>query len=256
MTGKNKIKLITSLQQKKYRKKNNLFFVEGLKNTLELLQSDFRVSEILGTPHMLKQISTFYPEVKITETSPAEYKKISALKTPPEIMALCAIPTFEPDREAFTKNLNLVLDDITDPGNMGTIIRTAHWFGINNIICSSGCVDVFNPKVVQSAMGSITKVQIIYTELLSFLQEQKDNNLPVYGAFLNGKNLYQCNVSKKGFLVLGNESNGINKEVEKIVTQKVQIPQFTAHGDFMDSLNVSIACAVLCSEFSRGIYSK
>lgn len=251
MLGKNKIKLLRSLQQKKYRKKYNLFYVEGIKNTREILKSGWEVMEIIGTPQLLQQVENIKKGITNSTITPGEYKKISGLKTPPDIMVVCKIPELAVDPGAIENSLNLVLDSVTDPGNLGTIIRTAHWFGIQNIICSLSCVDVFNPKVVQSAMGSITHINIIYTNLIPFLEKQKSKGHAIYGAFLKGTSLYQTQLSKKGFLVLGNESNGISSDVEETITQKLHIPQFTNSTDNMDSLNVSIACAVFCSEFSR-----
>nr|WP_294936826.1 RNA methyltransferase [uncultured Flavobacterium sp.] len=240
MLSKNQIKLITSLQQKKYRKQQQLFFAEGIKVIQELLNSNFVLEHIFVTDAIFPKI----PKDKITVITEAELKKISALATPNNCLALFKIPAEQPVSE---NGLVLALDDIRDPGNLGTIVRLADWFGIKQIVCSAETVDVFNPKVVQATMGSITRVNMIYTDLAEFLQQTK---LPVFGTFMDGKNIYKSDLPAEGIIVMGNEANGISAEIEKLTTQRISIPRF---GDLQqtESLNVATATAIILSEFKR-----
>lgn len=238
MLSKNQIKLITLLKQKKYRLQYGFFVVEGVKTIKELLQSDFEL-------HTLYTTKTFNidakDEVLISEK---ELKRISYMTTPNKALAIFKIP--EP---IFLKNDNLIvaLDAVRDPGNLGTIIRLCDWFGIADLVCSKETVDCFNPKVIQATMGSITRVNVRYIDLKVFLKETK---LPVFGAFMDGKNVYRSKLPKKGVLVMGNEANGVSKEIKALITEKISIPQF---GDIQEteSLNVATATAILLSEFRR-----
>lgn len=241
MFSKSQIKLIKSLSLKKFRIKERLFVVEGKKGIFELLQSGlslhsiFTLEDIFNTP----QERTFL-------ISEADLKRVSNLKTPQTALAVFHIPEVEtPSMDGLT----VVLDEIQDPGNLGTIIRMCDWFGIKEIICSHGTVDCYNPKVVQATMGSIARVNINYLDLVDFLKEAK-KDLPVYGAFLEGENLYTQSLSPTGMIVMGNEANGISSEIEKLVTQKLSIPQFGESSE-TESLNVATATAIFLSEFRR-----
>jgi len=234
--SKNQIKNITRLKQKKYRQQEGLFIAEGGKVIKEFLNSTFKLVDLFTT-------ETFNVENE-SIISEADLKKISCLTTPNTALAIFKMP----DAKALkNEGLILALDDIRDPGNLGTIIRLCDWFGIKQLVCSHKTVDCYNPKVVQATMGSLTRVKIVYTDLSAYL---KAINLPVFGAFMDGKNVYQTNLPKAGILVLGNEANGISSIIETCVTDKISIPRF---GDLQatESLNVATAGAILLSEFRR-----
>lgn len=180
--------------------------------------------------------------------APAEMKRISGLQAPPPVLALVVIPRYEflPDY----KNLVLCLDDIQDPGNLGTIIRLADWFGIKDIICSPGTADCFSPKVVQATMGAIARVRMYYADPVVFLTET-GANVPVYGTFLDGENIYDASLDTKGVIVLGNEGKGISRRVALAVTRKLYIPSYPGGDSTVESLNVASAAAIVCSEFRR-----
>jgi RNA methyltransferase, TrmH family len=190
MLSKNQIKFVNSLKQKKYREEHNLFIAEGAKIVPELLSSEIKVKQVFATSEFLRK-NKIGNTIERFEIKEAELERISCQMTPNEVLALCEIPAYTLDKNTFKDHLTLVLDDIKDPGNMGTIIRIADWFGIGNVVCSNNCVDVFNPKVVQSTMGSISRIKVFYTDLNGFIAEQKDlNKLPVFGALLEGESIY------------------------------------------------------------------
>lgn len=240
MVSKSQIKLITSLQQKKYRNKTGLFLVEGLKGIFEFLHSSFELHELYTVDTALFDVS---PK-KIISVTEAELKKISQLTTPNKALALFKIP--EP-LAAKDSGLTVVLDDVRDPGNLGTIIRLCDWFGVQQLVCSLNTVDCYNPKVVQATMGSLTRVPIIYTNVVDYLDE---NSLPIYGAVMNGDNIYKSTLPEKAVLVMGNEANGVSKEVENLINKKITIPRFGTLQQ-TESLNVATATAILLSEFKR-----
>ena len=239
MLSKNQIKLITSLKQKKYRDIHRLFVVEGVKGINELLQSHLKLDLLFDTS------DSFLGNVGAIKISEKELKKISFLKTPNKALAVFKIPESQPVE--FTK-LIVALDAIRDPGNLGTIIRLCDWFGVRDLICSTGTVDCYNPKVIQATMGSITRVNISYIDLETILSSQKE--LPVFGAFMDGDTIYNEKLPEKGILVLGNEANGISKSVEQLVSKRMSIPRFGAL-KATESLNVATAAAIILSEFRR-----
>ena len=240
MLSKNQIKLITSLQQKKYRKQEQLFFAEGVKVVQELLHSNFELQELFTTKQDFLSVS----KDKLHAISEAELKKISALATPNSCLAVFKIPKAKEMKES---GLILALEDVRDPGNLGTIIRLCDWFGIETLFCSEETVDIYNPKVVQATMGSISRVNVVYGDLENFLVKTK---LTVFGTFMDGKNIYQESLPNDGVIVMGNEANGISEAVEKLVTDRIAIPRF---GDLQitESLNVATATAIILSEFKR-----
>ncbi|NNL16267.1 MAG: RNA methyltransferase [Flavobacteriaceae bacterium] len=245
MLSKSQIKLITSLDKKKYRNKHQLFVVEGIKSIEEFLYSDYELYLLFSVGDIYKNkdvISTF-----ITE---AELKKISFLSSPNSALAVFKIPESKP---IGNDRLIVALDGISDPGNLGTIIRLCDWFGIKDLICSSNTVDCFNPKVVQSSMGSLTRVNITYLDLEDHLINRQDEL--IYGAFMNGESIYSSSVENKGILVFGNESNGIREEIEELVTSRISIPQF-GQDRKTESLNVAMATAIMLSEFTRRTIEK
>lgn len=241
MLSKNQIKLITSLTQKKYRKQHQLFIAEGKKVIEELLQSNFELESLFVTND---KTFTSVPKDKINAITVSEIKKISVLTTANDCLALFKIPV---EQEMSLKGLVLGLDDIRDPGNLGTIIRLCDWFGIETLLCSDETVDVYNPKVVQATMGSISRVNVVYTNLEKAL---KVTSLPILGTFMDGENIYKKELPKEGIIVMGNEANGISPEIENLVTQKIAIPRFGKLQQ-TESLNVATATAIILSEFKR-----
>lgn len=258
MLSKNKIRQLQLLQTKNGRRDAGLFIVEGVKIVEELLRSDIRVVEVY-----LVQSSKFKVQslvglkgglISCFEVSEAELKKISGLITPNEVLAVAEMPERKFDIDLLKDKLTLVLDDIQDPGNMGTIIRVADWFGVGNIICSITTVDCYNPKVVQATMGSIARVKVFYEDILNVMKELTGKGIKIYGASLNGKNIYSQKLSGKGLVVIGNESKGISSEIESLLTDKITIPSYshlTHSGGEAESLNAAIATAVICAEFRR-----
>ncbi|MEL1243714.1 RNA methyltransferase [Flavobacterium sp. DGU11] len=240
MVSKNQIKTITGLQQKKYRKQHKLFFAEGIKVVQELLNSNFELHQLFTTGEIFNGI----PKDKIILITEAELKKISALATPNACLALFVIPEEKPVPE---NGLIVALDAIRDPGNLGTIIRLCDWFGIGHLVCSENCVDVYNPKVVQATMGSITRVNVVYTDLPSYIGK---TSLPVFGTFMDGATIYSETLPENGVIVMGNEANGISPEIEALVTNKIAIPRF-GNLQLTESLNVATAAAITLSEFRR-----
>lgn len=242
--SKNQIKLITSLNQKKYRLLHGFFVVEGIKTIKELLHSNIQLHSLYATESLMNDADSdiFQEEILISET---DLKRISFLTTPNKALAIFKIPTSQP---IDINELIVALDDIRDPGNLGTIIRLCDWFGIKDLVCSMETVDCFNPKVIQATMGSITRVNMTYLDLPTFL---KKNDLTVFGTFMDGDNVYEKNLPKKGVLVLGNEANGISKEIHALVNEKIAIPRF-GNLQATESLNVATATAILLSEFRKG----
>ncbi len=249
MLSKNKIKFLQSLSLKKNRDETGLFIIEGEKSIQEALKSSLVIKSIYGLKNHLEQFKTYNSDINVV--SDDEIKKISTLKTPQGILAVCLKPTLSLHPVSLKNQLTLMLDNIQDPGNLGTIIRLCSWFGIVNIVCSQNTVDCFNPKVVQATMGAIAKTNIYYTNLASFLFECRNEDIPVYGTFVDGKNIYAESISKNGVIVMGNEGNGISREIEGMVTNKIAIPNYSIDRSGVESLNVSIATAIICAEFRR-----
>ncbi len=250
MLSKNQIKLIVSLQKKKFRDQHQLFVAEGEKLVVDLLNAGMHAAFLIHTPQWENSATTKNIELEIID-SPAQIKKISSLKTPPQVVAVFKIPDMRISPEAIKNSLSLLLDDIQDPGNMGTIIRIADWFGISQIFCSPNTVDVFNPKVIQATMGAIARVNIIYTPLSSLIEDYKDADFPVYGTFLDGENIYQSQLQNKGFIVMGNEGKGVSNAIAEQVSNRLFIPNYPAEQTTSESLNVAVATAVVCAEFRR-----
>ncbi|MEA1973252.1 MAG: RNA methyltransferase [Candidatus Cloacimonadota bacterium] len=250
MLSKNKIKQINSLKIKKYRKQENAFICEGEKIFDSLVKSDFNTKEVFATADFIKNNTSKYQNIQFNEVDENKLSKISSQTSPQNIIAIVEIPTNNIIISDFKTKLTLVLDKLQDPGNLGTIIRIADWFGIKNIICSLDSVDVYNTKVVQATMGSIFNVNIFYQNLEDFLQHITKNKLPIYGTFLNGENIYTSNLEKNGIIVMGNEANGINTKIEKFITKKITIPEFNKNKT-AESLNVAVSTAIICSEFVR-----
>ena len=243
MVSKNQIKLISSLHQKKYRIAHQLFIAEGVKGINELLQSNFELEHLYVTIDEFKSVSI----TQKTVISDTDLKKISALTTPNTCLAVFKIPKEKP---VLNKGLIVALDTIRDPGNMGTILRLCDWFGINQVVCSKETVDLYNPKVVQATMGSIARVNVNYLNLKDFLET---TSLPIYGTFMDGEDLYNSEITNEGIIILGNEANGISKQIEELVTKRITIPRF-GNLQQTESLNVATATAIVLSEFKRRVY--
>ena len=247
MISKNQIKYVHQLELKKFRKQEGLYIAEGHKVVGDLLKAGFVPKHIFATKEWLSQ-NHFANTI---EVSNEELTRLSLLQHPQQVLALFPIPkNTRSSRDLFQENqLSLFLDNIQDPGNLGTIIRIADWFGIDTIFCSEGTVDAWNPKVIQATMGSIARVNMIYTDSTEFFNSLP-SDYPIYGTFLDGQNIYAQQLSQHGVIVMGNEGNGISDTVRAHVTHKLLIPDFH-NGNTADSLNVAIATAITCSEFCR-----
>ena len=259
MLSKIKIKLIKSLKYKKFREEHGLFIVEGKKIVSELIslirqnkQIPYNIDSIFATKEWLNDYSLLLSEKSqcITITN-EELLKISFLKTPNQVLALVSMKEPVLVKSVIEKSLSLILDQIQDPGNLGTIIRIADWYGIKHLICSADCVDVYNPKTVQASMGSLFRVNVYYSDLEKLLAEYSDSkNFMIYGTFMEGENIYTTRLTDRGFIILGNESKGISPVLHPQIKRKITIPTYegTVHPD---SLNVAAAAAIVCSEFRR-----
>jgi RNA methyltransferase, TrmH family len=251
MISKRRHKELSALQIKKFRTEHQLFLVEGEKIVDELLHSEYKIQSLIATADWIATHKQASPKsLELLEASPDELKKISSLKTPNQVVAVVKVPETVFEISRLKEKLALVLDGVQDPGNMGTIIRLCDWFGINQLICSESTVDAYNPKVVQASMGSIFRVKIEYGDLTLWLDNyRKSFSYPVFGAFLDGDNIYSQSLSSHGLIIMGNESKGISTEIQKYISQKLYIPR--ADSSAAESLNVSVAAAIICSEFRR-----
>lgn len=251
MLSSNKIKFINALKIKKNRAENGLFIAEGPKVVSDLISNQYPVSELFATSAYIENNQVLLSEKKITltEITEKELGRISALTTPNQVLALCKIKEHTLDLKELLSQWSFVLDGINDPGNLGTIIRIAHWFSIKNIICSQDTVDVYNSKTVQSTMGSLAFVKVIYTDLATFLN-QVDTKVPVLGTFMKSKSIYDVDLKKQGLIVFGSESHGISKEIEKNISLKVSIPS-THCASHPDSLNVAVSAGIIAAELQR-----
>ena len=239
---KAEIQLVRSLAEKRVRTEEGLFVAEGEKLIGEILRSSLRVRKLYA-------LEGIFPEAEVV--TPKEMERLSHLKTPSKALAVVEIPrhalrTVAPDRE-----LVLVLDEVQNPGNLGTIIRLADWFGIRDIVCSPDSADCFNPKVVQATMGAILRVRVHYTELVPFLEAAHKSQIPIYGTFLEGENLYHTDLKPTGLVVMGNEGRGISEGVGQLVSHKLLIPPYPVDRRTSESLNVAMATGIICAEFRR-----
>ena len=239
--SKNQLNLITSLSQKKYRQKHNLFIAEGVKVLNELLNSPFEIETLFCTDDFEVAIS----EKKIIRISETELKKVSTLKSPNKALGIFKIPK---EKALQNSGLTIALDAINDPGNLGTIIRLCDWFGVTQLVCSKDTVDCYNQKVVQASMGSLTRVSIYYTDLENYITK---SNLDTFIADMDGENVYKTKLPKEGILIMGNEANGVSEEIKSLLQYKISIPRFGETQE-TESLNVATATAILLSEFKRG----
>ena len=249
--SKNKIKYFSSLNLKKNRDSEQVFIAEGVKLVGDLLPY-FRAKYIVATKDWLA-LNRVNCDETIEIESLDEMKKITTLSSPSPVFAIFYRSQYELNLDSLLQNRELILalDAVQDPGNLGTIIRVADWFGIKNIICSHGTVDVYNTKTIQSTMGALARVNIHYVDLKDALNVCKRNNFPIYGTFLDGNSIYNAELSNYGVIVMGNEGNGISEDIEKLVSDKLLIPSYPVDELTSESLNVAIATAIVCSEFRR-----
>ncbi|MGD1845204.1 MAG: TrmH family RNA methyltransferase [Salibacteraceae bacterium] len=251
MFSKNQVKRIKALARKKVRQESGQFVVEGHKLVTELLQSELRVLEVWALPEWIENASlplAHQPEVKVFPVKPNEMERLTLLNSPSPVLAILAIP--EPQKADINpRGLTLVLDRINDPGNLGTLIRIADWFGVQQLVCSSDTVDAYNPKVVQATMGSLARVYLIYTDLVSWLHTSKAQfpEIPICGAVMNGENLYQSELKAPAVVVMGSESHGIDSNLLPLLSHQLTIPVYGG----AESLNVAAAAAIMCAEFRR-----
>jgi TrmH family RNA methyltransferase len=247
MISKNQLKLIHALEQKKQRKKHGLFLVQGEKNVGELFNSNFTIKQLFATASYINKHAAQLTEKgllgRIEEATEEELKKAGTLLSNNSVVAVVECKTAEVPN-IISNELILVLDQVGDPGNLGTIIRVADWYGIKHIVCSPDCADFYNPKVIAATMGSFARVQVSLCDLAVYLSGQ---TAPIYGAFLHGENIHQSALSESAFIVMGSESHGISAPVAKFITHKVTIPSF----GLAESLNVAMATGIILDNFKR-----
>ena len=246
MLSKAKIKQIRLLEMKKYRDEYKLFVAEGNKLVSDMIPF-FECEWMVARASWLATQGDL-PAKELIIASEDDIRKISLLKNPQDVLAVFRYPSCDMEEVNPAEELVLALDGIQDPGNLGTIIRLADWFGIEHIICSPDTADAFGPKTVQASMGALTRVKVHYTQLEDFLQKQ---DAPLYGAFLDGNNIYEETLSSNGIIIIGNEGNGIRPSVESIINKRLFIPNYPATRKSSESLNAAIAAAIICAEFRR-----
>ena len=247
MLSKNKIKYIHSLELKKNRKEEQTFVAEGHKLVGDLL-GHFPCRLLVATRAWLDR-NPDVEAMEIIEVNQEELTRASLLKTPQEVLAVFEQPEYSIQLEVVERSLCLALDDVQDPGNLGTIIRLAEWFGIEHIFCSLGTVDVYNPKTVQATMGALARVKLHYVDLPSIIASMP--SVPIYGTFLDGNNIYAETLSANGLIIMGNEGKGVSPEVAKLVNKRLYVPNYPSERVTSESLNVAVATAVVCAEFRR-----
>jgi len=253
MLSKIKMNYIVSLQKKKIREEEKLFVIEGDKLVKEFLAAGAPVRILVAKPEFLNSLPVIHKK-NAGEIIPASYeelKKISTLKTPHNALAVIQMPERKIDFKNITKGLTVALECVQDPGNLGTIIRAAAWFGIKNIYCSEDCVDVYNPKVIQASMGAVLYTDVCYASLRDLAEKAAEEEIKIYGTMLEGDSIYAHKLGRTGIILLGNESKGISDELIPYITDRIMIPRQTDAGSGIDSLNVGMAASVIFSEFTR-----
>lgn len=246
---KAEIQLVRALADKRGRAEHGLFVAEGEKLIGEIRASLLRVRKIFA-------LEGVFDGAEVETVSPHDMERLSLLKTAGNSLALVEIPRHQLETRHLGDRLTLALDDVQNPGNLGTIIRLADWYGIGDIVCSPATADCFNPKVVQATMGAILRVRVHYTPLAPFLREAAANDIPIYGTFLEGTNIYGAELTPTGIVVMGNEGRGVTPKVAATVTHKLFIPPYPADRRTTESLNVAMATGIVCSEFRRWTYMK
>lgn len=249
MLSKALLKQIKSLELRKFRKESGLFIAEGSKTVMDLIAAGMSAERVIATHEWITS-NTLPDNILINEVTEEEMKRASFLRTSQGVMGIFLQPQHDIDRNAPEKELCLALDNVQDPGNLGTIIRIADWFGIEEIFCSNGSADVYNPKTIQATMGAIARVKVHYTDLPEFIASL-DPHTPVYGTFLDGEDIYGKELTTNGLIVMGNEGNGIGDKCASLINKRLLIPNYPAGRNTSESLNVSTATAIICSEFRR-----
>ncbi len=250
MLTNSQIKHILSLKQKKFRTEHQQFVVEGVKVVKELLASPYKVDAVYAFGEIadeLAAVSSIVPTI-ITEM---QLQKMSNLDTPNNVLALASIPQAAFSFQQVKNKLSLALDTISDPGNLGTIIRTAAWFGIDTIICSPNTTDAWSPKAVQATMGALFRTNVVYADLKKVVEEYNNADVPVYATTLDGTDIYKTTLSPNGLIVIGNESHGVSPDLLALINNKLLIPSFSSGA--AESLNAAVAAGVVCSEFRRTV---
>lgn len=253
MLSKNRISFIVSLRKKKVREEERLYVIEGDKLVREFIAGDVTLKTLVAKPEFISTLSVA-DRNRIEEIVPSTYdelKKVSTLTTPHNAIAIVRMMEERASAGPDENELSVVLDCIQDPGNLGTIIRAAAWFGIRTIYCSPDSVDVYNPKVIQSTMGAILYVNVIYTEIKELLGTATEKNMKIYGTVMEGRSIYSADLENKGIIILGNESRGISPDFLPYLSVPLTIPRFTEKRAGIDSLNVGMAASVVFSEFLR-----
>lgn len=251
MLSKQVTKIIQNLEKKKFREKYNLFKVEGGKLVGELLHSALKIHSVIAYPEWINENQKALQNVNVLETDPREMSGLSNFQSLPEVIALAEIPEYREDEDEISSQLSLVLNGIQDPGNLGTILRVADWFGIRNVFCDEDCAGAYNSKCVQASMGAVFRVKTFYTDLSRLIERYKANGLSVFGTFLDGENIYTSALPAKGFIVMGNEGKGIDQEIGRLTDRRLTIPGFAANDESAESLNVGVATGIILSEFRR-----
>lgn len=242
-------KRIASLENKKQRRESGLFVAEGSKTVLDLIAAGIVPEKVIATVNWLAE-NRLNAGIEVIEVELEEMKRISFQQTPQGVMGIFRQPQYDTDTTIPQRELCLALDNVQDPGNLGTIIRIADWFGIENIFCSTGTADIYNPKTIQATMGAIGRVKVHYVDLPEMLASLK-GKAPIYGTFLDGEIVYTKKLEKHGVIVMGNEGNGIGDECSRHITEKLLIPSYPEGRATSESLNVSVATAIICNEFRR-----
>jgi TrmH family RNA methyltransferase len=251
MLSKNKLKLIQSLDKKKQRAETGLFLAEGNKLVADLLPYFDCVLLVARPAWMAMQGDLRVKELVVAEEGDIE--KASLQQHPQDVIAVFAQPQQSLDKVSLREELSIVLDGVQDPGNLGTIVRLADWFGVKQVICSPDTADIYNPKAVQATMGGLAHVKVFYAPLPALFKEMWtiDAAFPIYGTFLDGDDIYKVSLRSKGFIVMGNEGNGIRSQVEALIDQRLYIPNYPPESETTESLNVGVATAIACAEFRR-----
>jgi len=241
-------KMVASLSDAKARKREKCFVAEGTKCVTDTWQH-FTCRHLFATAQWIAEHPLIANQTDTIQVKAVDLERMTHLSTPPQVIAVYDLPFYNIEDINISSQLVLALDRIQDPGNLGTIIRIADWFGINTIVCSYDTVDAFNPKVIQATMGAISRVKVVYTSLSDFLCVHSD--IPIYGTFLDGRNIYQCDLSTSGIIIMGNEGQGISDEVATHVSNRLLIPAYPPNSPTSESLNVSMATAITVAEFRR-----
>lgn len=255
MVSKQVTKIVQNLEKKKFRDKYNLFKTEGEKLVGELLRSPFGIRTVIALPEWMERHPDVPAGATLHEATEREMQALSNFPSPPPVIALAEIPSYTCDFNTLARQITLGLNGIQDPGNLGTILRVADWFGIRDILCDADCASPYNPKCVQASMGAIFRVRTHHVRLPDAIRRLRDAEVPVYGTFLDGDNIYTTPLPTRGLILMGNEGKGIAPDIEALTDHRLTIPAFAGEGPSGESLNVGVATGIVLSEFKRRIFS-